>query len=158
MLNMLILLQAAAAAGPDRGYGLIGAGLAAGLAVVGAGLGIGSLRWIIPVQIGAYLGYLTFGFIADRLGRRPTFVLFMVSAAALVLLYGQMAARPGVLMLLGPVLGYFGHGYFSMFGSFVAELFPAAVSVSSSSCLPPTRTARSGYSSGENPDSSAVSA
>jgi F-type H+-transporting ATPase subunit c len=41
MLYMLTLLQAAAAAGPDRGYGLIGAGLAAGLAVVGAGLGIG---------------------------------------------------------------------------------------------------------------------
>ena len=30
-------------------------------------------------------------------------------------------------MLLGPVLGYFGHGYFSMFGSFIAELFPTAV-------------------------------
>ena len=84
-------------------------------------------RWIIPVQIGAYLGYLTFGFIADRLGRRPTFVLFMVAAAALVLLYGRMGAQPTVLMLLGPVLGYFGHGYFSMFGSFVAELFPTAV-------------------------------
>ena len=38
-----------------------------------------------------------------------------------------MARSPVVLMLLGPVLGYFGHGYFSMFGGFVAELFPAAV-------------------------------
>jgi MFS family permease len=93
----------------------------------GAGLGIGSLWWIIPVQIGAYLGYLTFGFIADRFGRRPTFVLFMIGAAVLVLAYGQMAAQPRVLLLLGPVLGYFGHGYFSMFGSFVAELFPTAV-------------------------------
>ena len=27
----------------------------------------------------------------------------------------------------GPLLGYFGYGYFSMFGSFVAELYPAAV-------------------------------
>ena len=94
----------------------------------GAGMGVvGSLGWLIPVQIGAYLGYLTFGFIADRLGRRPTFVLFMVGAAILVPVYGQMARSPLVLMLLGPVLGYFGHGYFSMFGSFVAELFPAAV-------------------------------
>ena len=101
--------------------------LARPVAQGGAGLGIGSLGWIIPVQVGAYLGYLTFGFIADRLGRRPTFVLFMVSAAALVLLYGRMGAHPTVLMLLGPVLGYFGHGYFSMFGSFVAELFPTAV-------------------------------
>jgi MFS family permease len=101
--------------------------LARPIAQGGAGLGISSLWWIIPVQIGAYLGYLTFGFIADRLGRRPTFVLFMVAAAALVLLYGRMGAQPTVLMLLGPVLGYFGHGYFSMFGSFVAELFPTAV-------------------------------
>ena len=93
----------------------------------GAGLGIGSFRWIIPVQIGAYFGYLTFGFIADRLGRRPTFVLFMIAAAVLVFIYGRMGASPTVLMLLGPVLGYFGHGYFSMFGSFVAELFPTAV-------------------------------
>ena len=101
--------------------------LARPVAQGGAGLGVGSLWWIIPVQIGAYLGYLTFGFIADRLGRRPTFVMLMVGAATLVLIYGQMGARPTVLMLLGPVLGYFGHGYFSMFGSFVAELFPAAV-------------------------------
>ena len=94
----------------------------------GAGMGVvRSLGWIIPVQIGAYFGYLTFGFIADRFGRRPTFVFFMVAAAALVLIYGQMARSPMVLLVLGPVLGYFGHGYFSLFGSFVAELFPTAV-------------------------------
>ena len=44
----------------------------------GAGMGVvGSLPWIIPVQLGAYFGYLTFGFIADRLGRRQAFVLYM---------------------------------------------------------------------------------
>jgi F-type H+-transporting ATPase subunit c len=42
MLVILAVLQAAAA-GADRGYGLIGAGLAAGLAVVGAGIGIGQI-------------------------------------------------------------------------------------------------------------------
>ena len=83
--------------------------------------------WIIPVQLGAYCGYLTFGFIADRIGRRRAFVLFMVGAAVLVPIYGQMARSPLVLLLLGPLLGYFGNGYFSMFGGFVAELFPAAV-------------------------------
>jgi MFS family permease len=102
--------------------------LARPVAQGGAGMGVvGSLGWIIPVQIGAYLGYLTFGFIADRLGRRRTFILFMLAAALLVPIYGQMARSPLVLLLLGPVLGYFGHGYFSMFGSFVAELFPTAV-------------------------------
>ncbi|MGE0445472.1 MAG: MFS transporter, partial [Vicinamibacterales bacterium] len=94
----------------------------------GAGMGVvGSLGWIIPVQIGAYFGYLTFGFIADWLGRRRTFIGFMLAAALLVPIYGQMARDPLVLMLLGPVLGYVGHGYFSLFGSLIAELFPTAV-------------------------------
>jgi MFS family permease len=102
--------------------------LARPVAQGGAGMGIvGSLPWIIPVQLGAYAGYLTFGFIADRIGRRQAFVLYMVAAALLVPIYGQMARSPFVLLLLGPLLGYFGYGYFSMFGGFVAELYPAAV-------------------------------
>jgi F-type H+-transporting ATPase subunit c len=45
MLYMLALLQEAAAAtgATGRGLGLIGAGLAAGLAVLGAGVGIGRI-------------------------------------------------------------------------------------------------------------------
>jgi MFS family permease len=94
----------------------------------GAGLGIvRSLTFLIPVQIGAYFGYLTFGFIADRLGRRQTFVLYMIAAAILVPLYGIMARSPQALLLIGPLVGYFGYGYFSMFGGFVAELYPAEV-------------------------------
>jgi MFS family permease len=94
----------------------------------GAGMGVvNSFGWILAVQVGAYLGYLSFGFIADRLGRRRTFILFMVAAAALVPIYGQMARNPRVLLLLSPVLGYFGSGHFSMFGGFIAELFPTTV-------------------------------
>ena len=102
--------------------------LARPVAQGGAGMGIvGSLPWIIPVQLGAYFGYLTFGFIADRIGRRKAFVVYTVAAAVLVPIYGQMARSPLVLLALGPLIGYFGYGYFSMFGGFVAELFPAAV-------------------------------
>ena len=94
----------------------------------GAGMSVvGSIGWIIPLQIGAYLGYLTFGFIADLFGRRRTFILFMVAAAIIVPIYGQMARSPLVLMLLGPLFGYVAHGYFSMFGGFIAEMFPTAV-------------------------------
>jgi F-type H+-transporting ATPase subunit c len=42
MLHTLALLQAAADTA-GRGYGLIGAGLAGGLAVIGAGIGIGRI-------------------------------------------------------------------------------------------------------------------
>jgi len=102
--------------------------LARPVAQGGAGMGIvGSLPWIIPVQLGAYFGYLTFGFIADKIGRRKAFVVYTVAAAILVPIYGQMARSPMILLALGPLIGYFGYGYFSMFGGFVAELFPAAV-------------------------------
>ena len=43
MLSMIALLQDAAAASAGKGYGLIGAGLAGGLAVLGAGIGIGRI-------------------------------------------------------------------------------------------------------------------
>jgi MFS family permease len=94
----------------------------------GAGMSIvRSAGWIIPVQLGAYAGYLSFGFIADRLGRRRTFIAYLLTAAILVPIYGQMARSPMVLMAIGPLLGFVGYGYFSMFGSFLAELFPTSV-------------------------------
>jgi MFS family permease len=102
--------------------------LASPLEQGGAGMTlVRSVSWIIPMQLGAYAGYLSFGFLADRFGRRRTCATFLIAAAILVPLYGSLVRTPLALMLIGPVLGFVGHGYFSMFGSFLAELFPTAV-------------------------------
>lgn len=94
----------------------------------GAGLGlVKSTAWIVPMQLGAFAGYLTFGFISDRLGRRPSFIAFLLTAATLAPLYGYGAREPALLMLLGPFLGFAGHGYFSLFGAQLAELFPTSI-------------------------------
>jgi MFS family permease len=94
----------------------------------GAGLGIvKSSTWIIPMQIGAFWGYISFGFFADRFGRRPVFLSFLIAAAALVPVYGQLARHDILLLFLGPLIGFFGHGYFSVFGVMLAELFPTHV-------------------------------
>jgi MFS family permease len=94
----------------------------------GAGLGIvKSSTWIVPMQIGAFFGYLSFGFLADRFGRRPVFVTFLISAALLVPLYGQLARHEVLLLIIGPFIGFFGHGYFSVFGAMLAELFPTNI-------------------------------
>jgi MFS family permease len=94
----------------------------------GAGLGIvRSSAWVVPMQIGAFLGYTLFGILADRFGRRPVFLSFVIAAALLVPAYGGLARSPIALMALGPFIGFFGHGYFSLFGAMLAELFPTAV-------------------------------
>jgi hypothetical protein len=51
----------------------------------------------------------------------------MLAAATVVPIYGQMAGNAVMLLVLGPLVGSFGYGYFSMFGGFVAEMYPAAV-------------------------------
>ena len=102
--------------------------LARPLELGGAGLGIvKSSTWIIPMQIGAFFGYTLFGVFADRFGRRPVFLVFLACAAILVPVYGQLARHELLLLILGPLIGFFGHGYFSVFGAMLAELFPTRV-------------------------------
>lgn len=94
----------------------------------GAGMSIvKSSGWIVPMQIGAFFGYTSFGFFADRFGRRPVFLAFLVLAALLVPVYGQLGNHELVLLIMGPFIGFFGHGYFSVFGAMLAELFPTNV-------------------------------
>ena len=94
----------------------------------GAGLSVvRSTGWIIPMQLGALAGYLSFGFLADRFGRRPVFVSFLFGAAIVTYLYGNLAQSPGLLLALGPLVGFFGHGYYSAFGAILSELFPSGI-------------------------------
>jgi MFS family permease len=93
----------------------------------GAGLSVlKTSGWIVPMQIGAFLGYNSFGWIADRFGRRAAFVTYMLASAALVPVYGTTHSET-TLLLLGPFVGFFGSGYFSLFGAMLAELYPTAI-------------------------------
>lgn len=97
----------------------------------GAGLNLTrSATWLIVVQVGAFLGYITFGWIADRIGRRPAFTLFMIGAAAVVPIFAFGARSAVTLLAIGPLVGYFAHGYFSLFGAMLSELFPTSIRAS----------------------------
>jgi MFS family permease len=82
--------------------------------------------WLVVMGMGKWLGYVLFGFAADRFGRRGTYVAFLLTAAVLVPLYG-LAARPSTLLVLGPLVAFFGTGYFSGFSALASELFPTEV-------------------------------
>ncbi len=87
--------------------------------------------FMIAVQVGALLGYWSFGFLADRFGRRPAFLFYVLGAAVVAPVYGRLPSWLGdpsaALLALGPLVGFFGTGYFSLFGAMLAELYPTAV-------------------------------
>ncbi len=93
----------------------------------GVGLSTNSMSGFVAyMQVGMWFGYVTFGFVSDRLGRRPTYVVYLVTASVLVFLYGRVTT-PMALLLLGPFVAFFGTGYFSGFGAVTAELYPTAI-------------------------------
>ena len=89
----------------------------------GLGLGLKGFIWIIPLNIGAFLGCNTFGWISDRLGRRPVFISYLLIMAVLTYLFGQSTTLTQVL-ILGPLVGFFGTGFYSGFGAIFSEIFP----------------------------------
>ena len=81
---------------------------------------------IVAMQVGMWLGYVTFGFISDRIGRRRAYVLYTLSAAALILVYVSVET-PLLLLLLGPLVAFCATGYFSGFGAVTAEIYPTRI-------------------------------
>ncbi|MEU2433525.1 MFS transporter [Streptomyces sp. NPDC007861] len=93
-----------------------------GLTVVGTG---GYLTFLIS---GAFIGYLTGGWLTDVLGRKKNIALFAVLSAACILAYTNIpSGADGLLLVLGFPLGFCMSAIFSGFGSFLAELYPTAV-------------------------------
>ena len=93
----------------------------------GAGLSlVRTSAWVILMQAGMWLGYVSYGFLADRFGRRRTYVTYLLVAALLVPVYGA-TRNAAALLALGPLVAFFGTGYFSGFGAVTAEIFPTAI-------------------------------
>lgn len=92
------------------------------LSAVGTG---GYLAFVIS---GAFVGYVTGGYLTDVLGRRRTFALFAVLSAVLIIAYTRVPdGADTVILLLGFPLGFASSAIFSGFGSFLAELYPTAL-------------------------------
>ncbi len=93
----------------------------------GVGLSSAAMSWfVIAMQVGMWFGYVSFGYIADAIGRKPAYVTFVLMAALLLPLYGALR-EPWMLLLLGPAVAFFGTGYYSGFGAVIAELYPTSV-------------------------------
>lgn len=86
----------------------------------------GTTGYVLMVIVGSLAGYLTSGWLADRMGRRRGFILFACCASVLILLYTHLPVAGG-MFLIGFPLGFFVLGIFSGMGACLAELYPGAV-------------------------------
>ncbi|HWA95880.1 MAG TPA: MFS transporter [Terracidiphilus sp.] len=94
---------------------------ARGLSVLNTG------EYLLVMIAGAFVGYLTSAWLADKIGRKWTLVLFAVCSFTTVVLYTVMPINDTVMLFLGFPLGFFPSGSFSPMGAFFTELFPTSL-------------------------------
>jgi len=94
----------------------------------GRGFGVmGATTLLLTLNLlGMFPGYISFGWVADRIGRRGAFILYLGAAGLLVPFYA-MARNSGVILVLGTVVAFFGTGFFSGSGIIGSEIFPTAI-------------------------------
>jgi MFS family permease len=89
-----------------------------------------SAAWMLVTQAGGLLGYLTFGIVADRLGRRPAYSIYSVIMAVglvmITLMWETIIVSPSLALAFMFLVG-FGTGMFSGYGPLFAELFPTSI-------------------------------
>lgn len=93
----------------------------------GRGLSIAkTYSWLLVIGVGQWFGYVLFGFAADVFGRRRTYFTYLLVAAILTPIYG-LVRTPLWLLALGPLVAFFGTGFFSGFSAIASELFPTEI-------------------------------
>jgi MFS family permease len=119
------LLTALLATGVQGGYYAITTWLptflktARGLSVLNTG------GYLFVVIIGSFVGYMVSAWLADRLGRKRTLILFAVCSFLTVTAYTYLPISNQLMLVLGFPLGFFASGSFSPVGAFFTELFPS---------------------------------
>jgi MFS family permease len=89
-----------------------------------------SAVWMLVTQAGGLAGYLTFGFVADRFGRRPAYSVYSVMMAVglvmITLMWDSVVVYPTLILGFMFLVG-FGTGMFSGYGPLFSEIFPTAI-------------------------------
>src|SRR6266851_4403057 len=119
------LAPALLATGAQGGYYAITTWLPTFLRTVRKLTVLNSSGYLAVIIIGSFAGYLTSGWLNDRIGRRASFALFAICSAATVVTYMILPLDDTAMLVLGFPLGFFASGIFSGMGPFMTELYPS---------------------------------
>jgi MFS family permease len=94
-----------------------------GLSVLGSG------GYLAVYLIGAIVGNIVSGYLADSIGRRNNFAAFAICSFVTVVLYTYLPISDSMMLFLGFPLGFFTQGIFGAVGPFLSEQFPTNIRV-----------------------------
>ena len=79
--------------------------------------------WTAVTVCGMMVGIWIFGRLADRIGRKPSFLLFQLGAVISIITYSQLT-DPTAMLVAGAFLGMFVNGMMGGYGALMAEAYP----------------------------------
>ncbi|CAJ0715189.1 MFS transporter [Ralstonia mannitolilytica] len=93
-----------------------------------------SALWTSVTIVGMMVGIFAFGHLADRIGRKPTFLIFQAGAVAMVLTYARLN-DPVAMLWAGAVMGLFVNGMIGGYGALISEAYPTAARATAQNVL-----------------------
>jgi benzoate transport len=90
--------------------------------------------WTAVTVLGMMVGVWLFGELADRIGRKPTFLLYQFGAVVMVVVYSQLT---GALTMLwaGALMGMFVNGMVGGYGTLMSEAYPTSARATAQNVL-----------------------
>ena len=93
-----------------------------------------SSLWTAVTVCGMMVGIWVFGRLADRFGRKPSFLLFQLGAIVTIITYSQLT-DPTSMLITGAFLGMFVNGMMGGYGALIAEAYPTAARATAQNVL-----------------------
>lgn len=82
-----------------------------------------SSLWTAVTVLGMMAGIWVFGQLADRIGRKPSFILFQLGSVLMLVTYSQLS-DPTAMLWAGALLGLFVNGMMGGYGAVMSEAYP----------------------------------
>ncbi|WP_322035291.1 MFS transporter [Burkholderia cenocepacia] len=90
--------------------------------------------WTAATVVGMMIGVWVFGQLADRIGRKPTFLLYQLGSVVTVIAYARLS-DPTTMLWAGALMGMFVNGMVGGYGTLMSEGYPTAARATAQNVL-----------------------